>query len=112
MGACSAGPCVVLARRSAEQSLANLQGSCTGRFRDPSAACSIFCWTMSKLDRTDASDRGVLSHELGELWWSLLPELACAARGVATDSKQAGLYELKRRLRLDLHRMPDATKTS
>ena len=58
----------------------------------------FFKWTMVKLDWQHAQDLGTLSHEVGEVWWYLLPRLAESASGRTKSDRASGLTELKRRL--------------
>ena len=58
-----------------------------------------FAWTMLKLDWMHAADLGVLLYVVGAVWWSLLPILAPGGGRPTAAVRNAGLVELKRRLK-------------
>ena len=59
----------------------------------------FFNWTMVKLDWQQAMDLGILSYEIGEVVWSMLPSLARAATNGKKSDRETGFVEFKRRLR-------------
>jgi len=67
----------------------------------------FFVWEMVKVDWMHAAALGVLVYLLGEVWWSLLLDLAGPSTGTVASKRRRGLRLLKQRVKrfYKLHRV-------
>eukprot|EP00973_Karenia_brevis_P025165 3471720-Karenia_brevis.AAC.1 len=66
-------------------------------FESKLAQVPYFSWSMVKLDFMHAADLGILGYELGEIWWSILPDMASAHH--QGNSRTEGFEILKQELK-------------